>query len=61
MPICSGSTSSVRVVFGGKQSTALNLVRGFVGEYLTNELDAIICDLAVMATAKMAQQVSVNQ
>lgn len=39
VPVCEGESSSVRVVFGGRMSTTLNMIRPIIADALTNELD----------------------
>jgi len=43
------------------KSSALNLLRPFITEYLTNELHSLLCDLVVVATEMMGDEIGSRQ
>jgi hypothetical protein len=59
--MCNGSTGEVIVVFGGGWSSALNVIRTLISEYLTNELDSLLCQLTVLSTRLLGDEISSHQ
>jgi hypothetical protein len=43
------------------KSSSLNLLRPFITEYLTNELHSLLCDLVVVATEMMGDEIGSQQ